>query len=955
MVNSAVHSHTPELLVSEVRGLVVRQVLLHRTEAAEAAAMRVTRQRFDPAGRMIAATDPRLADANRSTVYSLGGNALATESVDAGWRVALFGEAGQVLHGWDGRGTERQLEYDLLLRLRNIIEQNRCAERFAYGQTDAPGHNQCNQLVRHDDTAGSRLLQDYSLHGSVLSETRHFLLAAEAADWPSAEPDCNELLEPAGLQTCRVFNAQGEVLTQTDASGNSQLSTYNLAGQLHSTDLILNGSMHVLTLVSAIRYNAFNQVEQETAGNGVVSLYAYDQQDGRLTGLSAISADGTLLQQLDYSYDPVGNILLVNDASQPDRYCDNQLIEPISHYRYDTVYQLIEATGREVRNGASHGPALPGLQPLPTLDPCQVSNYKQNYSYDAAGNLLQMRHEGAHNFTRNMHVDPDSNRSLADDDGDVDFATSFDANGNLLQLVRGQVMGWDARNQLAFVTLLQRKDAASDEERYVYDGQGQRCRKISTAQASGSLLINEVRYLPGLEIRTTADGETLHVVTAQAGRNSVRVLHWEAGKPGAVENDQVRYSLGDHLGSSTLELDQQGGLISQESYYPFGGTAWWAARSAVEAKYKTVRYSGKERDASGLYYYGFRYYAPWLQRWINPDPAGDVDGLNLFGFVGNNPLNLFDPDGQNSQKARARWLTAMDSLREQRDTNDVSVRTFAPGIIGVSIQGTNETFAQIGMGLPRAFKGQRELTYLSIDSTYQSKVSGGSYPFAIKSVSGASIYIESEVPGSSHLAYINGGFYNFKGKVSPSDPTHAAVGKLFMGGEEEASVSIPRHYEKDYVALTMGDGSTLHSAPLLSTGGEVAFTENDLEQGRFQYGPATSGPGQLGHANTPNPRSGISFPVVFDGSSRTRLAVGSGGSRTQESGAYTMPEWAKIMLRLDKLNATPGWSANLDGGDSAALGIVSRSGEIIMDQSARGNPRRGIGNFLTFYKSSFPG
>ncbi|WP_032623490.1 hypothetical protein, partial [Pseudomonas syringae] len=74
-----------------------------------------------------------------------------------------------------------------------------------------------------------------------------------------------------------------------------------------------------------------------------------------------------------------------------------------------------------------------------------VSNYTQRYSYDAAGNLLQMRHEGAHNFTRNMHVAPDSNRSLPDDDGDVDFATSFDANGNLLQLVRGQVMGWDAR------------------------------------------------------------------------------------------------------------------------------------------------------------------------------------------------------------------------------------------------------------------------------------------------------------------------------------------------------------------------------------------------------------------------------------------------------------------------------------------------------------------------------
>ncbi|RMV64255.1 putative insecticidal toxin complex protein C2, partial [Pseudomonas syringae pv. pisi] len=89
----------------------------------------------------------------------------------------------------------------------------------------------------------------------------------------------------------------------------------------------------------------------------------------------------------------------------------------------------------------------------------------QRYSYDATGNLLQMRHEGAHHFTRNMHVAPDSNRSLPDDDGDVDFAKSFDANGNLLQLVRGQVMGWDARNQLQHITTVQRKDAPNDDER----------------------------------------------------------------------------------------------------------------------------------------------------------------------------------------------------------------------------------------------------------------------------------------------------------------------------------------------------------------------------------------------------------------------------------------------------------------------------------------------------------
>ncbi|MCF5671920.1 hypothetical protein GIV48_13930, partial [Pseudomonas syringae] len=70
MVTSAMHAHTPKLMVCEARGLIVRLVLLHRTETAEVAVSRVTRQRFDPAGRMITATDPRLTSPNQRTVYS---------------------------------------------------------------------------------------------------------------------------------------------------------------------------------------------------------------------------------------------------------------------------------------------------------------------------------------------------------------------------------------------------------------------------------------------------------------------------------------------------------------------------------------------------------------------------------------------------------------------------------------------------------------------------------------------------------------------------------------------------------------------------------------------------------------------------------------------------------------------------------------------------------------------
>ena len=63
-------------------------------------------------------------------------------------------------------------------------------------------------------------------------------------------------------------------------------------------------------------------------------------------------------------------------------------------------------------------------------------------------------------------------------------------------------------------------------------------------------------------------------------------------------------------------------------------------------KEKIYRYSFKERDnATGLYYYGMRYYAPWLGRWLSPDPAGTIDGPNLYAFVRGNPITLMDIGG----------------------------------------------------------------------------------------------------------------------------------------------------------------------------------------------------------------------------------------------------------------------------------------------------------------------
>ncbi|MBX8569828.1 hypothetical protein K5D36_09080, partial [Pseudomonas cichorii] len=459
-MNMALHTHTPTLIVIDPRGLAMRSVAFCRSEQDQSADERVNSQTYDLAGRLVSQRDPRLALPNLNTTYSLSNQALLTESVDAGWRLGLLNEAGLPVEGWDSRGSQRQVQYDSMLRPLAITEDGLVTERLGYGEADGFEHNQCNQLIRHDDTAGTRHLPDYGVLGSALSEARHFLLDPVTPDWPFDEVERDALLESDSLETQWAFNALGEQIRQTDAMGNAQSFKQTVAGQLKAVDLKLSNATQ--TLVSDIHYNAFNQVEQETAGNGVIRHSIYDPKDGRLM---EIRAGSPALQHLIYVYDPAGNILQIEDTAQPVRFFANQRVEPISNYRYDTLYQLIEATGREVNTGASNGPALPGLQPLPP-DPNQISNYTQNYDYDSAGNLLQMRHVGAQNFTRTLRVAEDSNRSLPEDETDADFDTGFDPNGNQLQLIRGQTLAWDVRNQLQQITTVTRATETSDYERY---------------------------------------------------------------------------------------------------------------------------------------------------------------------------------------------------------------------------------------------------------------------------------------------------------------------------------------------------------------------------------------------------------------------------------------------------------------------------------------------------------
>jgi insecticidal toxin complex protein TccC len=545
-----------------------------------------------------------------------------------------------------------------LLRPIAIFEQTsgeaeRCVERMTWGGADQGAHNRCGQPMRQDDPAGSRLIVEYGISAVVLRETRHFLQSMDPPDWPVAESERNRLLEPGdGALSSWHFAATGEVIKQTDAKSHTRQFAHDLAGQLRAVGLQRSGQPIADTLVSAIDYNAFGQVQQELAGNGMRTISAYDPANGRLQSFSTQAPDNGYLQQLSYRYDPTGNITEIADAALLIQYFANQRVEPIRRFTYDTLYQLINATGWETAK-PSFGPALPEWQPFGPPDSSRWCNYSETYHYDEAGNVLQRIHQGAENDTLTLRVAPYSNRSVKAQPGQPEIDKLFDARGNLLELQPGQRLQWSGRNQLAQVIQVLRPDDNHDLEHYIYDSKGQRLRKWRKAAAKAINHTAEVRYLPGIELHSNnATGEQLQVVSVQAGRCTVRLLHWDSPPPAGLENDQLRFGFDDHLGSSAFEVDAQAKTINQEVYYPFGGTAYLAGRHAVESSYKTIRYSGKERDATGLYYYGARYYAPWLMRWLNPDPAGDVDGLNFYRFVRNSPITYVDQRGQYSVFAR---------------------------------------------------------------------------------------------------------------------------------------------------------------------------------------------------------------------------------------------------------------------------------------------------------------
>ncbi|WP_330766951.1 SpvB/TcaC N-terminal domain-containing protein [Rhodococcus sp. M8-35] len=659
-----------------------------------------------------------------SGFVGMAGTPIVGDSAEKGRRWTFQNVLGALVKTWDEHGRQFRVEYDTLHRpAGTFVQQAGQAEiLFNYvvygdrlGEAIAKPLNLLGTAHLIFDQAGLVRVPQLDFKDNPKSVER--VLAKDYQndlDWSAlpGRPDVAAILATAdpALETAEVFSASSmyDALNRptrvTLPDGTIIVPTYNEANFVATLKAQIRGQDNFIEFLKAQEYDAKGQRQFAHYGNDVFTRYFYDPQTFRLinlltyqSGVDPQAHEG--LQDLDYCYDPVGNITQIRDDAQQTHYFNNAVVKPESLYEYDAVYQLVRATGRELAGGVNDA-----VRTHTDLDPVQlphqnnvgaVRTYTEEYEYDLLGNIKLLKHRfqsqagiggGWTRHYRYTFEDVPSNRtnrltstSLPGDPAAGPYTSTYDydAYGNMTRMPHLETMDWNFMEQLRRVDL-----GGGGTAYYVYGLGGRRLRKV--IERSGNLKLEWI-FLGAVMIfrrrrRTTNDLRlerwTVHISdnTGHIAQVDTKVSDDDNEDPtNPLNTALIRYQYGNHLASAALETDDNGNPISYEEYHPYGTTAYRSARSGTDLSLKRYRFSGKERDKeSGLHYSGKRYYAAWLGRWASSDPVGFADGLNLHVYCHNNPIGLRDPDGTTSKDVTIGKPS--ESVIHDLFTNDDSAR-----------------------------------------------------------------------------------------------------------------------------------------------------------------------------------------------------------------------------------------------------------------------------------------
>ncbi|WP_440948224.1 DUF2341 domain-containing protein [Methanosarcina sp. T3] len=522
-------------LTSDVFGNIVR---VHEFNEGETY---VTSYSYDALNNLIEITpgfnDPQAPPSVYFTYDSLG-RKVVMDDPDMGSWTYEYDLNGNLINQTDSRGVSTTLSYDDLDRVTAIDYPNDEDVSFTY---DLEFNGTLSRVTKGSASSS----YDYDLRYRVESETL--------------------TIDGTPYTTSYDYDSMDRVTGITYPNGEAVSLTYNAQTLLESVDGVIDD----------LEYNARNQITRKEYSNGVITTYTYDSQKLLLDRIYSAG-----LQDLNYDFDNVGNVLEIADNTQ----------NSVKTYGYDDLDRLVSAD----------------------MSVNSVPTYQRDFTYDRYGSIRQVDNNGVTISSYGYSATP--SHAPATYNGNT---LDYDANGNLVD-DEDFIYVYNDANQLSEVRYSANNSLV---EKYWYDASGQRIKK----QNSGGEFTYYINKFYEIDNGTS---------TSYFFRDDERVAK--------QTSESMEWYLSDHIGSTSLMVDENGLEIERTDYFPYG-----QVRSGGLEKYG---FTGQENDAdTGLMYYGARYYSPEYRVFVQPDTMlpdpYNPQALNRYSYVLNNPVKYTDPSG----------------------------------------------------------------------------------------------------------------------------------------------------------------------------------------------------------------------------------------------------------------------------------------------------------------------
>gem|GEM_PF-1470556 len=552
---------------------------------------------YDDAGNLIEVMDGK----GQRTGFTYDGQARRTRTLwdegSAGERVEQFTFDGLVqLTRIDPKGQLTSFQYDALNRLSDVLYTGASADNrhLAY---DLKGN--LLAVTYPNETAARKMLREV---------TQVFDKLNRLTEETSAGATHVHTLDKAGNRTTTTYAGTGRHLTNTYDELNRLVACVEKASVGASAQNI-----------TSYFYDLNGNVTRKVLPNGTATNSTFDALNRKLGEVTTKSGGG-LVSSFDYSqptggfassHDNAGNLLKIVEA-----YGDPSVKPRNVTNTYDRAYRLTREVAAETGG----------------------STVTTDYAYDAGNNrtgkiVTGGSNPGTSTFVYGTTADGYNSNQLKSVTKGASVTTfSYDANGNrTLKQVGGittQSYSFDYENRLIGLT------DGTGTYGYTYD---HRTRRVGRNESAAGGVNSELSFAGGLSVQEYTSGSSLPNV------ETIRGSDYGGGIGGVlytIRSGARSYNAYNSRGDVVSKTDDGGAITWQSSYEAFGTRTQENGSTQDRQKANT-----KDEDPTGLLNEGMRYRDLEFGAFLTRDPAGFVDGPNVYTYVRQNPWSAFDPDG----------------------------------------------------------------------------------------------------------------------------------------------------------------------------------------------------------------------------------------------------------------------------------------------------------------------